>query len=78
MVLDEDLKGFFPCKSKYEGRDQRPIKSSTTPDPGHHMRSVKNTRKHYIQESQEVSPFPAGDHNAVMNRQESMINTKHK
>ena len=42
------------------------------------MESDKNTRKHCIQEIQEVSPFPAGDHKAAMNRQESMTNTKHK
>ena len=40
--------------------------------------SDKNTRKHHIQESQEVSPFPAGDHKAAMNRQESMTNKKLK
>ena len=41
--------------------------------------SDKNTRKHHIQESQEFSPSPAGDHKeAEMNRQESMPNTKHK
>ena len=49
--------------------------------------SDKNTRKHHLQESQEVSPFPAVDHKAAMNRQESMrnmnrqermTNTKHK
>ena len=28
--------------------------------------------------SQEVSPFPAGDHKAAMNRRESMKNTRHK
>ena len=28
--------------------------------------------------SQEVSPFPSGDHKAAMNRRESMTNTKHK
>ena len=28
--------------------------------------------------SQEVSPFPAGDHKAAMNRWESMKNTRHK
>ena len=28
--------------------------------------------------SQEVSPFPAGDHKAVMNRRESMRNTRNK
>ena len=30
--------------------------------------SDKNTRKHHIQESQEVSPSPAGDHKAAMNK----------
>ena len=35
--------------------------SSTTPDPGHRMGKWPNTRKHHIQESQEVSPFPAGE-----------------
>ena len=29
--------------------------------------SDKNTIKHNIQESQEVSPFPAGDHEAAIN-----------
>ena len=50
------------------------IQSSTTRDPGHHM----TTRKHHIQESQGVSPFPAGDHKAAMNRLNSMTTTKHK
>ena len=40
--------------------------------------SDKNTRKHNIQESQETSPFSAGDHKAAMNRQDSMTDTKHK
>ena len=39
--------------------------------------SDKNTRKHHIQESQEVRPFPAGDHKAAMNRQDSMTD-KHE
>ena len=39
--------------------------------------SDKNTIKHHIQESQEVSPFPAGDHKAEMNRKESMTNMNH-
>ena len=37
--------------------------------------SDKKTRKHHIQDSQEVSPFPAGDHKAARNRQTS---TKYK
>ena len=40
--------------------------------------SDKKTREFHIQASQEVSPFPAGDHKAAMKRQESMINTKQK
>ena len=40
--------------------------------------SDKNTRKHHKQESQEVSPFSAGDHKAAMKKQESMKNRKHK
>ena len=39
--------------------------------------SAKNI-KHHIQESQEVSPFPAGDLKAAMNRQDSMTDMKHK
>ena len=50
-------------EQKQEGKDQDSIQSSTTPDPGLRMgKSDKNTRKHHIQESQEVSPFPIGDH----------------
>ena len=37
--------------------------------------SDKKTRKHHIQDSQEVSPFPADDHKAARNRQTS---TKYK
>ena len=29
-------------------------------------------------ESQDVSPFPAGDHKAAMNGRERMTNTRHK
>ena len=42
------------------------------------MESDKNTRKHHIQESKEVSPFTAGDNKAAMNRRESMKNRRHK
>ena len=38
----------------------------------------KHTKKHHIQESQEVNPLQAGDHKAAMNRQDSMTDTKHK
>ena len=34
--------------------------------------SDENTRKHHIQESQEINPFRAGDHTPVVNRQDSM------
>ena len=35
--------------------------------------SDKITRKHHMQESQEVSPFPASDNKAARNRQDSII-----
>ena len=37
--------------------------------------SDKNTTKRHIQESQENSPFPAGDHNTARHRQDNMANT---
>ena len=40
--------------------------------------SGKNTIKHHIQESQELSPFPVGGHKASMRRQEDKTNKKHK
>ena len=40
------------------------------------MESDKNTRKHHIQESEEASPFPASDHRAARNRQETDIKKK--
>ena len=41
---------------------------------------TKTQEKHHTQESQEFSPFPAGDHKAAKNIQDSMTkaNTKHK
>ena len=38
--------------------------------------SDKNTRIHYTQESQDVSPFPASAHKAARNRQGSIIKTR--
>ena len=41
--------------------------------------SDTNTRKHRIQESQEVSPFSAGDHKAARKRHDSITrNTNNK
>ena len=54
-------------QSKKEGKDQESIQSSTTPDPGYPWESNKLTIRHH-KESQEVSPFPAGDHKATINR----------
>ena len=60
------IAGAFLYLSKEECKDQESIKSKTTPDLGHRMR--KHTRKYHIQETQEVSPFPVGDHKAARNR----------
>ena len=35
------------------------------------------TQLNITDESQEVSPFPAGDHKAAMDRRESMANARH-
>ena len=55
----------YRFKSREEGKDQESIQSSTTPDPGYCMRKCKYTRNHNLQESQEISPFLAGDHKAA-------------
>ena len=52
---------------KKEGKDQEFIQSSTTPDPGYQWESDNVTIRH-PNESQEVSPFPAGDLKTSTNR----------
>ena len=44
---------------------------------GYHMGSDK-TQLSITNKSQEVNPFPAGDHKAAINRRESMKITRHK
>ena len=58
--------------SKQVCKDQESTQSSTTPDPGYQWESDNTTN-----ESQEVSPFPAGDHKAQTNRRAQRRN-KHK
>ena len=61
-------------KSKKWCKDQESIQSSTTPDPGYQWESDKLTED---TESQEVSPFPAGDHKAHINRRaQNIANTR--
>ena len=62
-------------RSKQGGKDQESIQSSTPPDPIPHGKVTK-TQLNITNKSQEVSPFPAGDHKAAMNRRESMKNTR--
>ena len=64
-------------RSKEEGKELESIQTSTTPRTPHRT-VTKQTRKHHIQESQEVSPFPADDHETALDRQDSMTDTKHK
>ena len=49
-------------QSKEEGKGKESIQLSNTHDSGGKV--TKTTRKHHIQGSQEVSPFPTGDHKA--------------
>ena len=66
----------YNCKSKLGCKDQETIQSSTTADPGYQGESDKLTAD-TTNESQEVSPFPAGDHKAHINRRAQRHN-KHK
>ena len=52
-------------KSELGSKDQESIQSSTTPDPGYQWK-VTNSQLDATNESQEVSPFPTGDHKAHM------------
>ena len=64
------------CESKKGCKDQESIQSSTTPDPGYQWESDKLTED-TTNESQEVSPFPAGDHEAHINRRaQNIANTR--
>ena len=68
--------GVAKHQSKLGCKDQESMQSSTTPDPGYQWESDKlivDTTK----ESQEVSPFPAGDHKAHINRR-AQRHSKHK
>ena len=58
----EDLVCFPKIKFKAEVKNQKSIKSSTTTYRDTIYGKVTNTRKHHTQESQEISPFQAGDH----------------
>ena len=58
-------------KSKKGGKIQESIQSNTTPDP-----RVTKIQLNVTSKSQEVGPFPAGDHKAAMNGRESMTNTR--
>ena len=49
--------------SKKKGKDQESLQSSTTRDP-----EVTTSQLDITNESQEVSPFKAGDHKASLNR----------
>ena len=64
--------------SREESKDQESIQSSATPDLGYLMGSDKYTIKHHIQESQEISPDPAGDHKAAWHRQGNIVKTNTK
>ena len=63
-------------QSKLGCKDQKSIQSSTTPVPGYQWESDKLTVD-TTNESQEVSPFPAGDHKAHINRR-AQRHCKHK
>ena len=63
-------------QSKQGCKDQESTQSSTTPDPGYQWESDKLTVD-TTNESQENSPFPAGDHKAHINKR-AQRHSKHK
>ena len=69
--------GSTNTKSKKDGKDQEKYNQVPHLTQDTTWESNKATMK-ITNKSQEVSPFPAGDHKAAMNRRESMRNTRHK
>ena len=59
----------FGIESKEDSKDQELIQSSTATVPGYQNGKWQDHNKHHKQ-SQEVSPFSAGDHKALINRRE--------
>ena len=57
----------MPYDSKKEGKDQESIQSSNHLTQDTNGR-VTTSQLDITKESQEVSPFPAGDHKASINR----------
>ena len=76
--LTRCLHGFLIAvvKSKEEGKHLELIQSAPYLTRDIIRESDKAIRKHNTQESQEVGPFPLGDHNAVRNKRDSIIKNK--
>ena len=55
-------------KKKAKARNRYNKLTHMTQDMVWYGKVTKTTRKHHIQGSQEVSPFPTGDHKAAINR----------
>ena len=64
-------------QSKKDGNDQETISQVPLLTQDITWESNKTTLN-ITSKSQEVSPFPAGDNKAAMNRRESMRDTRHK
>ena len=67
FIVKRRQNGFNGAQTKEEGKYQESIQSSSTLDPETVWESDRKTRKHHIQDSQEVSHFPTGDHKATRN-----------
>ena len=64
-------------ESKEECKEQESIRSNAHMTRDTTCESDKHTRKRHIQETQEISPFPASDNKAARNGQDMMID-KHE
>ena len=68
---------FMHIESKIDDKDQKRYTQVPHLIQDTIWESNKNTIN-FTNKSQEVSPFPAGDHKAAMSRRECMRNTRHK
>ena len=71
-----ELHMFVFVQRKEGGKDQKSIQSSATSDPGYQWESY-NSQLDTTNESQEASPFPAGDHKTHINIR-AQRHSKHK
>ena len=85
VEIIEQLRTKERRQSKNDSKDQESIQSCTTPGYNHVPHLTQYTKRESYKiiisityTSQEVNPFPAGDHKAAMDWRVNTTNTRHK